>query len=208
MRRSIPATPPSPQIEESSGFSWFWVIVGIASVLVVLQYLGIFKTVDRERTVSVMDVRSSDYEKRSLPQHRLVKKDNPEVDRVMAEIKEEFETPIFTDIQTANANKDWGLTEDQAKFYDDMRMRYAATQENWLGVVRHASGIYKTVHDIFGTDNPSDVLNDARAAATVYARLQDFFGISAGKSLDFAQSNRATRLSDWANFVVSNMKRK
>jgi hypothetical protein len=209
MRRQHPAPTQYPHAEEEkSGFSWFLVIVGIGSVLIVLQALGIFKTIDREQSVSVMDVRSGEYENRRLPERRLEKTASPEVDKVMKEIKDEFEAPIFTDIQTANEHKDWGLAADEAKFYDDMRQRYAATQNNWLGVVRQASGIYKTMQDVFGSDNPTAILQDARSAATVFSRLQSLFGISTAESLNFAQSGQGTRLSDWANFVVNRMKRK
>jgi hypothetical protein len=206
---SAPTPQPQHVAEEKSGFSWFIVIVGIGSLLIVLQALGIFKTIDSEKSVSVMDVRSGEYENRRIPQRRLEKQASlPEVDKVMAELKDEFESPVFTDIQTANEHKDWGLSADEAKFYDDMRQRYAATQNNWLGVVRHASGIYKTIQDVFGTDNPTNVLQDARTAATVFSRLQSLFGISTSESLNFAQSGRGTQLSDWANFVVSRMKKR
>lgn len=190
--------------EEQGGFPWLLFIVGIASLLIVLQVFGIFKTVDTEHTATVLDVRSGEYENRQIPEERLKRLDKsaPEVDGVLAAIKEEYESPTFTDIRTANENNNWGLTDDEAKFYDDMRIRYGGTRDNWLGVVQRANSTYKAVKEIFGgRTDVMVVLQDSRASATVFSRIQQYFGISTLDCLNFAQSGRATHLSDWANFV-------
>lgn len=190
--------------EEKATFPWLLFIVGIASVLIVLQVFGIFKTVDSEHKATVMDVRSGEYENRQISKERLksLDKPTPEVDGVLNSIKEEYESPVFTDIRTANDHNNWGLADDEAKFYDDMRIRYGGTRDNWLGVVQKANSTYKAVKEIFGgRSDVAAVLQDSRAAATVFGRIQQYFGISTLDCLNFAQSGRATRLSDWANFV-------
>jgi hypothetical protein len=190
--------------DEKGGFPWLLFIVGIASLLIVLQVFGVVKTVDTEHKATVMDVRSGEYENRQMPEERLkhAEKPTPEVDGVLSAIKEEYESPTFTDIRTANENNNWGLTDDEAKFYDDMRIRYGGTRDNWLGVVQRANNTYKAIKEIFGgRSDVTAILQDARAAATVFARIQQHFGISTLDCLNFAQSGRSTHLSDWANFV-------
>ncbi|MBL7814866.1 MAG: hypothetical protein JNL70_07645 [Saprospiraceae bacterium] len=190
--------------DEKGGFPWLLFIIGIASVLIILQVFGVYKTVDTEHKATVMDVHSGEYQNRTLPKERLEKinKPTPEVDNVLSAIKEEYESPVFTDIRTANDHNNWGLTDDEAKFYDDMRVRYGGTRDNWLGVVQKANHTYKTIKEIFGgrTDVVT-VLHDSRAATTVFSRIQQTFGISTLDCLNFAQSGRANRLSDWANFI-------
>ena len=190
--------------KEKSSFPLPVFLIGIASVLIVLQVFGIFKTVDKEHKAHVMDVHSGEYENRQMPEERLkrLEKPTPEVDGVLGAIKEEYESPAFTDIRTANENNNWGLTDDEAKFYDDMRIRYGGTHDNWLGVVQRANSTYKAVKEVFGgRSDVSALLQDARAASNVFGRIQQKFGISSLDCLNFMQSGRATRLSDWANFV-------
>ena len=135
MKRQSHAQKQHIEPEERGGFPWLLFFVGIASVLIVLQVFGIVKTVDSEHKATVVEVRSSEYENRQIPEERLKRLDKatPEVDGVLASIKEEYESPVFTDIRTANENNNWGLTDDEAKFYDDMRIRYGGTRDNWLG---------------------------------------------------------------------------
>jgi hypothetical protein len=189
---------------EKGGFPWLLFIVGIASLLIVLQFFGVIKTVNTEHKATVMDTRSGEYEGRQMPEERRkrVEKPTPEVDGVLAKIKEEYESPTFTDIRTANDTNNWGLTDDEAKFYDDMRIRYGGTRDNWIGVVQKANSTYKAVKEIFGgRSDITAILQDTRAATTVFSRIQQTFGISTLDCLNFFQSGRANRLSDWANFV-------
>ena len=190
--------------EERGGFPWLLFIVGIASLLIVLQVFGVAKTINTEHKATVMDVRNGEYQNRDMPEERLKRlaKANPEVEGVLAAIKDEYESPVFTDIRTANENNNWGLTDDEAKFYDDMRIRYGGTRNNWLGVVQKANGTYRAVKEMFGgRADVGAILQDTRAATTVFSRIQQHFGISTLDCLTFAQSGRATRLSDWANFI-------
>jgi hypothetical protein len=186
--------------ESKSGYGILLILGGI-SILIVMQAFGVFKTVESEKTTSWVDVKSDAYEKQPRPVIKARGESVKAVDGVLSEIKGEFEAPVFTDIRTANEQKGWGISDDEAKFYDDMKSRYGATQNNWLGVVKRANATYKVIHDIFGTPNVSSVLQDARTASQVYDKIQQYFGISAMDCLNFAQSGRAQRLSDWANFI-------
>lgn len=192
--------------DNKEGFPWLLFIVGIASALIVLQVFDIFKTVDTVHKATIMDVHSGEYENRQISKERLktLEKPTPQVDAVLISIKDEYESPVFTDIRTANDNNNWGLTEDEAKFYDDMRIRYGGTRDNWLGVVQRANSTYKTIKEIFGgRSDVAAVLQDSRTATTVFGRIQQYFGISTLDCLNFAQSGRALHLSDWANFIES-----
>ena len=178
-----------------------WLVLGGISIMIIMQAFGIFKTVDKSSTSSWVDVKSDDYMKRPMPVVKARGESTKAVDGVLAEIRGEFESPVFTDIRTANEQKGWGMSDDEAKFYDDMKLRYGATQSNWLGVVRRANATYKVLNDIFGTQNVSPVLEDARTSSMIFDKIYQYFGVSPMDCLNFAQSGRAQRLSDWANFI-------
>jgi hypothetical protein len=198
-----PSTPQHHAHDEEPKKSYgLLLVLGGISLLIVMQAFGAFKTVEKEQTTSWVDVKSGAYENRKMPTVRARNEESVKaVDGVLSEIKGEFEAPVFTDIRTANEQKGWGMSDDEAKFYDDMKTRYGATQNNWLGVVKRANATYKVLNDIFGTPNVPSVLNDARSSALVFGKIQQYFGISAMDCLNFAQSGRAQRLSDWANFI-------
>ena len=197
-----PTTSHHPVHEEPKKSYGLLLVLGGISVLIVMQAFGIFKTVDQEKTTSWVDVKSDAYEKRKMPTIRAANTESVKaVDGVLSEIRGEFESPVFTDIRTANEQKGWGMSDDEAKFYDDMKTRYGATQNNWLGVVKRANATYKVLNDIFGTQNVPAILQDARSSSQVFDKIQQYFGISAMDCLNFAQSGRAQRLSDWANFI-------
>jgi hypothetical protein len=197
-----PTTPQHPAHEEPKKSYGLLLVLGGISLLIVMQAFGVFKTVESEKTTSWVDVKSGAYENRKMPTIRARNESSVKaVDGVLSEIRGEFEAPVFTDIRTANEQKGWGMSDDEAKFYDDMKTRYGATQNNWLGVVKRANATYKVLNDIFGTPNVPSVLNDARSSSQVFDKIQQYFGISAMDCLNFAQSGRAQRLSDWANFI-------
>ncbi|MDZ7877431.1 MAG: hypothetical protein U5L45_07170 [Saprospiraceae bacterium] len=191
----------SDQPEQSNGNYGILLLLGGISLLIVMQTFGVFKSVESEKTTAWVDVKSEVYEKQPRPDIKARGESVKAVEGVLSEIKGEFESPVFTDIRTANEQKGWGISDDEAKFYDDMKTRYGATQNNWLGVVKRANATYKVLHDIFGTPNVSAVLQDARTSSQVFDKIQQYFGISAMDCLNFAQSGRAQRLSDWANFI-------
>ncbi len=204
LKMARPHTSPHNSYEnhnESKKSYGIWLILGGVSLLIVMQAFGIFKTVDKEKTTSWVDVKSDAYARRPMPVIKARGEATKAVDGVLAEIKGEFESPVFMDIRTANEQKGWGMTDDEAKFYDDMKVRYGDTHDNWLGVVRRANGTYRVVKDIFGTPNVSSVLQDARTSSMIFDKIHQYFGVSPMDCLNFAQSGRAQRLSDWANFI-------
>ena len=194
--------PKHGEYKDGSHSNFLYYLIGLASLLVVLQAFGIFKTFDRQHTATILDVKNAAYENRPAPEFRAAR-GSENVDAVLSSIKTEYESPVFTDIQKANESNNWGLTDDEAKFYDDMRRRYGATKDNWLGVVQRANATYRAVQSIFGTSDVASLLKDGRAAADAFARIQQTFGISTLDCLNFYQAGRANTLRDWANFVES-----
>ena len=87
---------------------WFFGIIGMVSLFIVLQALGIFKTIQTARTTASIDLNSAEYQNRPMPQIR-AEKPNPHVDATLMELASEFEGPIFSDIRTANAEKRMGF---------------------------------------------------------------------------------------------------
>lgn len=204
-RRSHPHHSAEQGHEEKKSYT-IWLILGAVSLLIVMQAFGIFKTIDKEKTTSWVDVKSDGYVNRPMPVIKARGEASKAVDGVLAEIRGEFESPVFTDIRTANEQKGWGMSDDEAKFYDDMKVRYGATQNNWLGVVRRANATYKVLNDIFGTPDVPSVLEDARTSSMIFDKIHHYFGVSPMDCLNFAQSGRAQRLSDWANFIEQSRK--
>ena len=193
--------------QKSNSRFWFFGIIGMVSLFIVLQALGIFKTIQTARTTASIDLNSAEYQNRPMPQIR-AEKPNPHVDATLAELASEFEGPIFSDIRTANAEKGWGLSDDEAKFYDDMRERYSNKGSNWLGVVKKSYSTYRTVKEAFGGKaDVASMVKDAQTASKIYTQLNQQFGISPSESHNFAQSGQAHTLSDWANFVEKSKKR-
>ena len=193
--------------EQSNSRFWLFGIIGVASLFIILQALGIFKTIQTARTTTSIDLNSAEYQNRPMPQIR-AEKPNPHVDATLMELASEFEGPIFSDIRTANTEKGWGLTDDEAKFYDDMRERYSNKGSNWLGVVKKSYSTYRTVKEAFGgTADVVSMVKDAQTASKIYTQLNQQFGISPSESHNFAQSGQAHSLSDWANFVEKSKKR-
>ena len=85
---------------------------------------------------------------------------------------------------------------------------YAGNVNNWLGVVKKSYSTYRAVKDVFGgTENVNGVLQNQQAASNIYTEISKQFGISPKESLNFAQSDQAHQLSDWANFVEKNKKK-
>lgn len=209
-RAPQPIHTPSPQSQTPQGSQsrvWFLGIVGIALLLIVLQFTGILKSVDKASTTGWIDLNSSEYQNRPMPQRR-PEKPNPNVEATLHEIADEFEGPVFSDIRTANSQKGWGLSDDEAKFYDDMRDRYSETDGNWLGVVKKSFSTYRMVKEAFGgSTDIASMMKDARTASNIYQQLSQQFGISPTESHNFAQSGEGQRISDWANFVENNKRK-
>ncbi len=193
--------------QKSNNRFWLLGIIGMVSLFIILQALGIFKTIQAARTTASIDINSAEYQNRPMPQIR-AERPNPHVEATLQEVADEFEGPVFTDIRTANTEKGWGLTDDEAKFYDDIRVRYSNKGSNWLGVVKKSYSTYRIVKEAFGgTADVGSMIKDAQTASKIYTQLNQQFGISPSESHNFAQSGQARTLSDWANFVEKNKKR-
>ncbi len=206
-RKPVNHTEPQPLPQKSNFRIWLLSILGIGSLLIVLQFLGIFKSVNRASATGWMDLNSAEYQNRPMPELR-PEKPNPNVEATLQEVAAEFEGQVFSDIRTANNEKGWGLSEDEAKFYDDMRGRYSGQSSNWLSLVKKSYSTYRLVKEAFGgSSDISAILKDANSAANIYAQLNQQFGISPTESHNFAQTAQARRISDWANFVENNKKR-
>lgn len=201
MKRTPP--PPAPLPEQSNTRYWLLGIMGFASVLIILQLTGIFKTIDRTQSSGWMDLKSAEYQNRPRPEIR-PERPQPHVEATLSEIASEFEGPIFSDIRTANQEKGWGLTDDEAQYYDRMRQQYGGASNNWLGVVKKSYSTYRTVKEALGgSADAVSIIKDARQALGFYNRLNEMYGISPNESAHFAQSPQAQTAGDWAAFVES-----
>ncbi len=182
---------------------WFWGILGIASLMIVLQATGIFKSVNKTQSSGWIDTKSAEYQNRKMPERR-PEKPQPMVDATLQEIAAEFEGPIFTDIRTANQEKGWGLTDDEAHFYDNMRQQYGPANQNWLGLAKKSYATYRTVKEALGgSADALSVLKDAQTAMSFYSKISELYGVSPTESANFAQSANARTAGDWATFVES-----
>jgi hypothetical protein len=138
-----------------------------------------------------------------MPERR-PEKSSPQLESTLQEIASEFEGQVFSDIRTANTEKGWGLSEDEAKFYDDMKDRYSKASNNWLGLVKRSYATYKIVKEAFGgSADVASVIQDTHKAYSVYNNFQKLFGVSTADSQQFAQSGQGRTISDWANFIES-----
>ncbi len=182
------------------------ILMGVLSILFVLQQFGL-KTIGRSERDAWVDHNSPEQQNRPMPKRRPALPD-PAVEQTLNDIAEEFKGPVFSDIRTANSQKGWGLTNDEANFYDRMRAKYAgqATGDHgWLGLVKDSYATYQTVKQIFGgRTDAGAAIQDAPTAARIYQRLQQDFGISPTESRRFAPTGKT--LGDWANFVEEQKK--
>ncbi len=201
MKRTPPPAAPIP--EQNNTRYWLLGIIGFASVLIILQITGIFKTIDRTQTSGWMDLKSAEYQNRKMPELR-PERPQPQVEATLGEIASEFEGQIFSDIRTANQEKGWGLTDDEAQYYDRMREQYKGASNNWLGVVKKSYSTYRSIKEALGgSADAVSIIKDARQAMGFYNRLNEMYGISPNESANFAQSSQAQTAGDWAAFVES-----
>lgn len=192
-------------VTEGHQSNWRPILMGvlaIAAVLIVLQATGIFKTINSSRDATSIDMNSPDYQNRPM-QVRRPEQSNPQVDATLQEIADEFKGPVFSDIRSANAQKGWGLSDDQAKFYDDMRKVYGKKSPHWLTAVRGAYDTYQTVQSVFGgSSDVSAVLKDERRTPQIFQQLKDLYGLPT-QSSELLAKNGANKVSDWARYIES-----
>jgi hypothetical protein len=192
-----------PAPSKNNARYWLLGIIGFAGLLISLQITGIFKTIDRTQSSGWMDMKSAEYQNRQMPERR-PEHPQPQVEATLSEIASEFEGQIFSDIRTANQEKGWGLTDDEAQYYDRMRQQYKGTSTNWLGVVKKSYLTYRTVKEALGgSADAVSIIKDANQAMGFYNRLNETFGISPNESANFAQTTQAQTAGDWAAFVES-----
>jgi hypothetical protein len=192
----------------SNGPNWLLILLGIAALLVVLQALGIFKTFDSKKSSSWVDVKSREYDNRPMPARR-AEKPTPQVEATLAEIARELEGPVFSNLATANTQKSWGLSPDEAQFYDQMRQKYApqagsSSAVDWLSLIKKAHGTYRFLEDVTGGNLPKT--DDFQQSAHFYSQMRETFGVSEAESHGFAKSGAARTLGDWARFVEDKRK--
>ncbi len=207
-----PPMPPPPQVasEEKTSFGRLVMlsILGIVAVMLVLQAMGVPIAQRTESSGSWVNHQSESYQSRTYEsrKRRAPEMPSPSTERTMQEIANTFAGEIFSDIHTVNEQKGWGLSDEEAKFYEHLHQRYAhdaKSGQNWLNTIRHARGVYQMVHDIFeGREDVSSLLRDNQRASAIFSELQEVFGIPPSQSREFAQ--RTKKLSDWAAFVEAN----
>lgn len=208
-----PQMPPPPQVAPQTGKTsvgrlLMLGILLIVAVMLVLQAMGVPIAQRSESSGSWVNHQSEEYQSRTYAsrQHRAPETPSPATERTLQEIANTFAGEVFSDIHTTNEQKGWGLSDEEAKFYEHLHQRYsrdAKTGQNWLNTIRHGRGIYQTVHDIFeGKEDVRELLTDAQKSVGIYKELQDVFGIPIAESRLHAQ--RARKLSEWAAFVEAN----
>ena len=192
-----------PVTPEGHQSNWRPILMGvlvIGSILIVLQMTGVLKTFSSTRSTASIDMNSPDYQNRPM-QARRVAQPNPQVNATLQEIADEFQGPVFSDIHTANKEKGWGLSDDQAKFYDEMRKVYGKNSPNWLSAVRGSYNTYQMVQSIFGGGSDvSEVLKDPKHSQEVFQQLKDLFGLPITSSESLSK-NGANKVSDWARYI-------
>ncbi len=177
-------------------------ILGIAALLFVLQFFGIFKTIDTTRTTSAVDIHSPEYQNAKMVARR-PEKPSAEVESTINDIAQEMNGPVFSDIRTANTQRGWGLSDDQARYYDLLKTKTNTKSTNWLSEARKAFQLYNSVKSVISPDGipVSQALNEPPKLQALLQALQQNFNIPAKESFTFASQNKPQNISDWAMFV-------
>jgi hypothetical protein len=204
--------PPPPQIatEQRTSFGKVLMlgILVVVAVMLVLQATGVPIAQRTESSGSWVSRESETYQNHTYEsrKHRVAEVPSAATERTLQEIANEFQGEVFSDLSTTNEQKGWGLSNEEAKFYEHLHQRYshdAKTGQNWLNTIRHARAIYQTIHDIFeGNESVKSMLDDAKRANSIFIEIQETFGIPISESRQFAP--RARNLSDWAAFAEAN----
>ena len=177
-------------------------VLSIAAILFVLQFFGIFKTIDTKRTNSAIDIHSPEYQNQKMAQRR-PEKPSAAVESTINEIAQEINGPVFSDIRTANTQRGWGLSDDQARYYDLLKTKINHKNTNWLSETRNAFQLYNTVKSVISPDGTpvSQILNEPPRLQALMQGLQQSFNIPAKETFSFASQNKPQNISDWTLFV-------
>jgi hypothetical protein len=202
-----PPQPQSPQPAKSNPFGkLLLILIAIVAILFIFQQMGL-KTVTHGEDSRVLETNSAEVQNRKMPTRRAAVS-SPAVEQTLQDIASELGGPVFSDIRTANTQKGWGLSDDEAKYYDDVRRKNVNTtgsQAGWLNIAKKSWGVYGQVKEIFGGHaDVTTAIKDARSALSIYNNIQQTFGISQAESETFAQ--KARTLSDWASFISAHTK--
>ncbi|MEN9609312.1 MAG: hypothetical protein RLZZ628_126 [Bacteroidota bacterium] len=198
-------------VESKSNF-WtilFFAIIGIGSIMVICQFFGM-KSFERDEKTIVLDRNAANQSNRKLVHHRPEDSDNREknAEATLKRIADEFKGPVYANIRTANLNNNWGLSDDEAKFYDGLRSSKTAdpnVSENWLGKVKKAHQTYSTIKEMFGGKaDVQSMMDDAQTAMQTMSQINRLYGISMQELKAFAPN--AKSVGDWANYIENNKK--
>jgi cytoskeletal protein RodZ len=198
-------------VESKSNF-WtvvFFAIIGIGSIMVICQFFGM-KSFERDEKTIVLDRNAVSQSNRKLVHHRQADSDNREksAETTLKSIADEFKGPVYANIRTANLNNNWGLSDDEAKFYDGLRSSKTAdpnVSENWLGKVKKAHQTYSTIKEMFGGKaDVQSMMDDAQTAMQTMSQINRLYGISMQELKAFAPN--AKSVGDWANYIENNKK--
>ncbi len=177
-------------------------VLGFVSFLFLLQFFGIFKTIDTQRATSEVDIHSPEYQNQKMATRR-AEKPNAEVESTINDIAQEMNGPVFSDIRTANTQRGWGLTNDQARYYDILKTRIGTKNTNWLSETRSAFQLYSAVKSVISPDGApvSQILNDPKQLQTMLESVNQNFKIPINETSSFATVSKPQNISDWALFV-------
>ena len=177
-------------------------VLGFVALLFLLQFFGIFKTIDTQRATSEVDIHSPEYQNEKMATRR-AEKPSAEVESTINEIAQEMNGPVFSDIRTANTQRGWGLTEDQARYYDILKNRVGTKNTNWLTNARSAFQLYSNVKSVISPDGVpvSQILNDPKQLQTMIQSVNQNFKIPVKETTLFTTVNKPQNISDWALFV-------
>jgi hypothetical protein len=198
-------------IESKNNF-WailFFALIGVGSIMVIAQFFGI-KSIERGETTISVDHNSTDYSNKKMTHRRQSDADNREknAEKTLKSIADEFKGPVYANIRTANLNNNWGLSDDEAKFYDGLRSAKTAdpnAAENWLGKVKKAHQTYGTIKEMFGgKSDVQSMMQDAQTAMHTMSQINRLYGISMQELKAFAP--QAKSVGDWANYIENNKK--
>ena len=176
--------------------------LGIAALLFVLQFFGIFKTIDTQRTTSDVDIHSPEYQNQKMAPRR-IEKPSAEEESTIQDIAQEMKGPVFSDIRTANTQRGWGLTDDQARYYDILKTKTDTKNTNWLSEARSAFQLYSAVKSVISPDgtSASQILTDPKRLQTMTQAVYQNFKIPVNETSSFATVSKPQNISDWTLFV-------
>ncbi|NJL74513.1 MAG: hypothetical protein HC892_05200 [Saprospiraceae bacterium] len=140
------------------------------------------------------------------------------VDKVLNDLEEQFSDPAGSNGRRVPSNTALkGLSEDEAKYYQDLEQRAnkdGMTAAEWVQLAQTSLKTYRQVKAIFdkvdgkienqvNESHIENILSDLELKDIAFAALERQFNVSRAKLEAFSQSgNRA--VADWTNFIQNN----